>query len=131
MTAPNKETKLQLSLIGTNMAHWRQASMIPITYGQLLSGTVGAELQATFRLLKDIAGEQLWERFYSGGNVTTEQYVPVQLGIILATSLSKADAAMKKYNKDHDFTDRAKLRFSELQTEDDEAKRQRTGPYSR
>ena len=105
--------------------------MIPITSGQLLSGTVGAELQATFRLLKDIAGEQLWERFYSGGNATTEQYVPVQLGIILATSLSKADAAMQKYHKDHDFTDRAKLRFSELQTEDDEAKRQRAGPYSR
>ena len=38
---------------------------------------------------------------------------------------------MKKYSKENDFTDRAKLRFLELQTEDDEAKRQRTGPYSR
>ena len=122
--------KKHRALIGTNMAHRRQASMIPITYGQLLSGATGEQLKATFHLLKEIAGEQLLERFYQGGNVTTEQYVSVQLRFILATSLRKADVAIRKYAKDNDFTDRAKQRFMELQREDDEAKHQRTGPYS-
>ena len=104
--------------------------MIPITYGQLLSGTTGEQLKEAFTLVQGIAGEQLWERFYQGANVTTEQYVPIQLGCIMTTSLGRAETAMKKYSKDYDFADKAKEKFMELQKGDHDAKHRRTGPYS-
>ena len=77
-----------------------------------------------------MVGEQIWERFFLGVDVTTEQYVPFQLGSILNIALTKADAVLKKCAKDWDFTDKAKDRFAELLQEDAEAKRLRTGPYS-
>ena len=104
--------------------------MIPITYGQLLSGTTEEQTKAAFTLVKSIAGEQLWERFYNGADVTTEQYVPVQLGCIMTTSLGKAETAMKKYNKEFDFAEKAREQFLELQQGDHHAKHRRTGPYS-
>ena len=80
--------------------------------------------------MKDIIGEQIWERFFEGQDVELNQYVPFRLGGILNTALARADTALKKYGKQWDFTEWAKDRFAELRQGDDEAKGKHTGPYS-
>ena len=72
--------------------------------------------------MKEMVGEQIWERFFQGVDVTLTQYVPFQLGGTLITALAKAEAVLKKC---------AKLnRFAELRQEDSDAKRLRTGRYA-
>ena len=77
-----------------------------------------------------MVGEQIWERFFQGVDVTVARYVPFQLVSILNIALARADAVLKKCAKEWDFTDKAKGRFAELMEEDAEAKRLRTGPYA-
>ena len=80
-------------------------------------------------MMKDLVGEQIWERFFQGVDVVTAQYVPFQLASIMNTALSKAEALLKKCNEDWDLATKAKAHFSALLDQDAEAKRARTGRY--
>ena len=57
-------------------------------------------------------------------------YVPFQLGNILGSSLAKAEAALKKFQKEFDLAESAKKSFEDMHTVGVEAKRCRKGPYS-
>ena len=130
--SPDKETKRNLALVSANLAHWAQAGMIPATFRDLMSGSTESQIPATLTLLEEVVGEQIWERFFQGVDVTLAQYVPFQLGSILNTALARSGAVLEKCEKEWDFADRAKGRFAELMEEDAEAKRLRTGtgPYA-
>ena len=80
-------------------------------------------------MMKDLVGEQIWERFFRGVDVVTAQYVPFQLASIMNTALSKAEALLKKCCKEWDLATKAKAHFSALLDQDAEAKRARTGRY--
>ena len=80
-------------------------------------------------LMKELVGEQIWERFFKGIDVVTSQFVPFQLGNIMNTALAKAEAILKKYCKEWDLSAKAKAHFDTLLQEDFDAKRARTGLY--
>jgi len=78
----------------------------------------------------DVAGETIWARLYADMDVTTEMYVPFQLGNILGASLAKAETALKKIQREFDLAESAKTSFEDMHAIDMEAKRCRKGPYS-
>ena len=127
--SPDKDNRYRLALIQQNLAHWAQAGMIPATFEQLLQGAGPDHEEEALALMKDLVGEQVWERFFKGIDVVTSQYVPFQLGNILNTALAKAEAILKKCNKEWDLAAKAKAHFDTLLEEDSEAKRARTGRY--
>ena len=127
--APDKTERFHLALIQQNLAHWAQAGMIPATFAHLLQGAKGQE-EGALAMMKSLVGEQIWERFFQGVEVVTAQYVPFQLASILNTALSKAEALLKKCNKEWDLASLAKAHFSSLLDQDAEAKRARTGRYA-
>ena len=127
--SPDKNDRYRLALIQQNLAHWAQAGMIPATFKQLLQGAGPEHEEEALTLMKDLVGEQIWERFFSGIDVVTSQYVPFQLGNIMNTALGKAEAILKKCNKEWDLAAKAKAHFDTLLAEDSEAKRARTGRY--
>ena len=128
--APSKDAKKHLATLRTNMTQWGQAGQVPITFGQLFSGTHPEHLQAAFQLTREVAGEQIWTRFFDDRDVTTEHYVPFQPSTILNIVLTRAQPLLEKYCAEHDFTENAKKKFLEIMECDAEAKRQRSGPYS-
>ena len=81
--------------------------------------------------MKELVGEQIWERFFKGTDVEVTQYVPFQLGSIMNTAIARAETVFKKYSKEWDFAAKAKDHFLALLQEDDEAKREGTGRYAR
>ena len=128
----DKDAKRSLVLVSTNLAKWSQIGMVPLTFGHLLSGAVApATVKAAMKLLEELIGEQIWSRFFLGNEVLPDHYVPFQLGAIIMKALINCDAVLKKCAKEFDFSDNAKKRFEELKSEDDAAKRRRSGPYSR
>ena len=90
-----------------------------------------ADVPASMSMVKEVAGHTLWERFYATSEVQTSDYVPLQMGTILATSLQNADHMMKKWAdlKGYQVGDKATERFNELREANETAKRSRTGPY--
>ena len=74
--------------------------MIPATFEYLLEGTKVEDIPAALAMMKELVGEQIWERFFSGKDVETSQYVPFQLGSIMNTALARAEAVLKKCNKE-------------------------------
>ena len=130
-SAPDKEQRFRLALIQSNLAHWAQAGMIPATFGQLMQGAKPEESQEMLATMKYLTGEQVWERFFKGVDVETTQYVPFQLGTIMNTAISKAEAVFKKFSKEWDFADKAKEHFATLLSDDAQAKREGTGRYCR
>ena len=56
-------------------------------------------------------------------------YIPFQLGIIMSTSLTRAEATLAKYQKEYDYAQEARERFAQLQEGDMKAKKSRSGPY--
>ena len=119
-----------MALINTNLAHWAQMGLMPITFGHLLSGCDEKDVAGAMSTIKGMMGEQIWERFFNGVDVTLSLYVPFQLGSILNTALSRAEAVLRKCAKEWDFLEKAEDHFSVLLEEDAEAKRQRTGRYA-
>ena len=71
--APDKEAKRNLALIQANLAHWAQAGMIPATFENLLAGNKAADIPAALAVMKEVVGEQIWERFFSGKDVVPSQ----------------------------------------------------------
>ena len=128
--SPGKEAKQMMSLLATNVTSWAQAGQVPITFGQLLSGTPAESVTAAFTHMKEVAGDTIWDRFFVASDVTTELYVPFQLGTVLNCSLMRAEGPLKKFQKVFDYAQRAKDRFAELQASDATARSNRTGPYS-
>ena len=127
---PDKEASRHMAVLYSNLTHWGQAGMSPLTFGQLLAGTPDGQVEAAFQLVRNVAGTQIWSRFFGGATLLTEEYVPYQLGTILNATLQKADAVLKKCNKQHDVALVSKNYFVEHKTADDALKRQRTGPYA-
>jgi hypothetical protein len=127
---PSKDTKLMLASLSANLTAWGQAGLAPLTFGQILYGTSPGLVAAALTNVKDVAGETIWERFYADKQVTVEMYVPFQLGNILNLSLMKAEATLKKFQKDFDLAEDAKKSFEAMQADDVEAKKCRKGPYS-
>ena len=126
---PNDEAKRHMVVLNTNLALWSQAGLVPLTFGQLLSGTPQSQVTDAYLFLKSVVGEQVWTRFFDARDLTTEEYIPLQLGTILSFSLHKAEAVLKKCTKAHDISGHDVF-FTELRRGIDEAKRARTGPYS-
>ena len=108
MKPPDKETKKHLSLIATNLTAWGQQGMVPLTFGQLLSGTLDEQVPAAFKVLMEVTGETIWVRYFAKGNVNSEDYVPFQLGTVLSAGLLKVDSALTKYKKEFDYLERAR-----------------------
>ena len=129
--APDKEQRFKLALIQANLAHWAQAGMIPATFCNLVQGCKTEESPDVIATMKELVGEQIWERFFKGTDVEVTQYVPFQLGSIMNTAIARAEAVFKKYSKEWDFAAKAKDHFLALLQEDDEAKREGTGRYAR
>ena len=128
--SPETSYKKKIVLIATNLAHWGRAGHVPLTYQQLLSGAGSqAELEEAFQIIKELAGEIIWQRMYEKANVSLEALVPFQMGNILKDSLLKAEKAMLEFAKLADYTAQAAARFKELHEQDQEAKRRRTGLY--
>ena len=88
------------------------------------------ELEETFAILQELAGETLWQRMYNGADVTTDKFVPFQMGNILQESLLKADEKIKVYAKLVDYWPQATHKFMELHEEDAKEKENRSGKYS-
>ena len=128
-STPDKDDKFHLAQIQANLAHWAQAGMIPATFGHLLEGNKPENIPTALAMMEELVGEQIWERFFNGKDVETSQYVPFQLGSVMNTALARAEAVLKKCNKDWDFAQKAKAYFTTLLEEDDKAKRARTGRY--
>ena len=127
---PDKDACRHMSLLSSNLTYWGQMGMSPLTFGQLLAGTPDGQVDAAFLFVRNVAGEQIWARFFGGSTCFTEEYVPYQLGTILNASLHRADAILKKCNKQHDVAQTSKAYFLEHRKTNDEAKRQRSGPYA-
>ena len=89
---PEKSYKKKLVLLATNLTQWGRAGRVAITFFQLLSGGNGnkEELDESFAILQEVAGDEIWKRMYAGADVTTDVLVPFQLGCILQESLMKA-----------------------------------------
>ena len=127
--SPDKDSRYRMALIQQNLAHWAQAGMIPATFEQILQGAGPDHEEGALLLMKELVGEQIWERFFRGIDVVTSQFVPFQLGNIMNTALAKAEAILKKYCKEWDLSAKAKAHFDTLLQEDFDAKRARTGLY--
>ena len=130
-TVPDKKGKLIMTVLRTNLVRWAQIGWCPITFLQLISGTEEEDTPAAMTMVKEVAGHTLWERFYAATEVQTTDYVPLQMGTILTTSLQNADHMMKKWAdlRGHQVGDKATERFNELREANETAKKSRTGPY--
>ena len=130
-TKPPAAYKKNLVLIATNLRHWEQYGLQPVTYAHLLSGA--GDQKATseaFRTLQDLAGEKVWKRVYGDSTVTDGQFVPFQMREILISCLQAAEKQMTEFAKLCNYEDESKARFLELHEEDNKARKGRTGPYS-
>ena len=128
---PSATYKKQLVLIASNLRQWERYGQQPVSYASLLSGAGDAKATAeAFRALQEVAGDDIWKRFYGDNTVLDGQLIPLQMREVLLASLLKADAAMAEFAKLADYEDEARARFLELQQEDIKAKKGRTGPYS-
>ena len=128
-SAPDKDLRFRLALVQSNLAHWAQAGMIPATFAHLMQG--GESSADMLGTMKDLVGEQIWERFFAGVEVETTRYVPFQLGTIMNVAITRAVAVFQKCSKEWNFADKAKEHFAVLLQEDAEAKREGTGRYCR
>ena len=127
---PSGAYKRHLALIHANLQQWEGYGQQPVTYAQLLTGA--GDQKATsecFRTLQEVAGDEIWKRFYGDGVVTDGQLVPYQLREILMGSLTAAGVAMKEFAKQANFEESAKACFLKIHEDDIKAKRNRTGPY--
>ena len=119
-----------LAILQSNLTAWGHAGLAPLTFGQLLHGTDTDQVLPSLANIKDVVGETIWNRFYTDVQVSVDSYVPFQLGTILNLSLVKAEATLKKFQKDFDLAEDAKKSFEAMQADDVEAKKCRKGPYS-
>ena len=73
--------------------------MIPATFCNLVQGCKTEESPEVIATMKELVGEQIWERFFKGTDVEVTQYVPFQLGSIMNTAIARAETVFKKYSK--------------------------------
>ena len=119
-------------LLATNLTHWGRVGRVALTFFQLLSGGNGnkEELDESFAILQEVAGDEIWKRMYAGADVTTDMLVPFQLGCILQESRMKAEELMKVYAKLVDYGQQSFKKFIELHELDAKERQDRTGKYS-
>ena len=67
-TVTDEESKRDIALLQRKLTARAQAGMIPITYGQLLSGTGEQRVTQAFRGIEDIIGDPIWARSYGPDN---------------------------------------------------------------
>ena len=91
LAVPSKEAVPILSTLNANVNYWSQNGMVPVTYAQLYQGCEVQKLSSNpVQSAMELVGEILWRRFYEDGrNVHEDQYVPMQMGNILAMALGR------------------------------------------
>jgi hypothetical protein len=91
LAAPSKEAVPILSALNANVTYWSQSGTVPVTFEQLYQGCEVQKLSSNpVQSAKELVGEILWRRFYEDGrNVNQDQYVPMQMGNILAMALGR------------------------------------------